>query len=64
MSLSRFLWKPKGDIVSVCGFRKHVPDYSVSRERKDLGFITFDLRSGKAVLHNTCYSTQKLPRNI
>ena len=27
-------------------FRKNVPDYSASREKNDLGFITFDLEAG------------------
>ena len=26
-------------------FRKNVPDYSASREKNDLGFITFDLQA-------------------
>lgn len=32
--------------------RKNVPDYSASREKKDLGFLTFDLQADLTSLFN------------
>ena len=31
---------------------KHVPDYSASREKNDLGFLTFDLKADLTPLFN------------
>ena len=31
---------------------KHVPDYSASREKNDLGFLTFDLQADLTPLFN------------
>lgn len=33
-------------------FRKNVPDYSASREKNDLGFLTFDLQTDLTPLFN------------
>lgn len=33
-------------------YRKNVPDYSASREKKDLGFLTFDLQADLTSLFN------------
>lgn len=33
-------------------YRKNVPDYSASREKKDLGFLTFDLQADLSSLFN------------
>lgn len=33
-------------------FSKNVPDYSASRERNDLGFLTFDLKTDLTPLFN------------
>lgn len=33
-------------------YRKNVPDYSASREKNDLGFLTFDLKTDLTGLFN------------
>lgn len=33
-------------------FSKNVPDYSASREKNDLGFLTFDLKTDLTDLYN------------
>lgn len=38
--------------LSLCPRRKNVPDYGASREKKDLGFLTFDLKADLTSLFN------------
>lgn len=39
-------------VYKQCFYRKNVPDYSASREKNDLGFLTFDLHTDLTHLFN------------
>ncbi|EDO44408.1 predicted protein [Nematostella vectensis] len=51
-------YQVKVDISTQKALVRHVPDFSVSREKNDLGFITFDLKTDILLLFN--WNTKQL----